>query len=186
MLTLDFKPFPRITTDRLVLRKIDPEDVPQIFFQRSDPRMLEYVDREPARTVEEALDWIRLITDKEDGNESIAWAICLRDNPQLIGTACFWNIRKEHYRAEIGYGLHPDYRGRGLMGETVAAIIRYGFEVMKLHSIEANVNPQNTASIAVLERAGFVREGYFKEDYYCNGQFLDSAIYSLLTHLTRG
>jgi ribosomal-protein-alanine N-acetyltransferase len=60
------------------------------------------------------------------------------------------------------------------------AALHYAFDVMKLHSIEANTAPENTASQRLLERHGFVREGYFRENYFVNGEFADSAIYSLL------
>jgi len=51
---------------------------------------------------------------------------------------------------------------------------------MKLHSIEANVNPLNEKSKKVLERVGFKKEAYFRENYLFDGKFLDSVIYSLL------
>jgi ribosomal-protein-alanine N-acetyltransferase len=51
---------------------------------------------------------------------------------------------------------------------------------MNLHSIEANINPENIASRKLLEKTGFVREAYFKENYFFNGKFIDSEIYSLL------
>jgi ribosomal-protein-alanine N-acetyltransferase len=51
---------------------------------------------------------------------------------------------------------------------------------MDLHSIEAIVNPDNKASIKLLERNSFTREAYFKENYFYDGKFLDSAVYSLL------
>ena len=46
-------------------------------------------------------------------------------------------MKKEHYRAEIGYALHPAYQGKGLMNEALNALLDYGFRVMKLHSVEA-------------------------------------------------
>ena len=67
------------------------------------------------------------------------------------------------------------------MDEAMKGVLQYGFETMKLHSVEANVNPGNNASTKVLEKNGFVKEAYFKENYYYNGKFIDSAIYSLLT-----
>jgi RimJ/RimL family protein N-acetyltransferase len=69
------------------------------------------------------------------------------------------------------------------MQEAMIIVIDYGFRAMHLHSIEANVNPDNAASIKLLQRNNFVREAYHKENYYFNGKFLDSAIYSLLTPL---
>ncbi len=64
--------------------------------------------------------------------------------------------------------------------EALLAVHDFGFKEMKLHSIEAHINPANTASAAILESAGYIREAYFREDYFFNGIFLDSAIYSLL------
>ncbi|MEO6328855.1 MAG: GNAT family protein [Ginsengibacter sp.] len=98
----------------------------------------------------------------------------------LIGTICFWNINKEHYRSEIGYALHPGYQGKGIMQQALIAVLDYGFKTMKLHSIEANVNPCNISSINLLERNNFIREGYFKENFCYDGKFSDSAIYSLI------
>ena len=63
-------------------------------------------------------------------------------------------MKKESYRAELGYALHPDYHGKGIMQETMKEVLDYGFKIMKLHSVEANVNPENAASIKLLERNG--------------------------------
>lgn len=112
--------------------------------------------------------------------EGITWAITLKEDTKLIGTICFWNIQKEHYRAEIGYVLHPDFQRKGIMQEAIAEVIKFGFQVMKLHSIEANTNPNNTSSIRLLERNKFIREGYFRENYFYNGKFYDSVVYALL------
>jgi ribosomal-protein-alanine N-acetyltransferase len=61
---------------------------------------------------------------------------CIKNDPILIGTISFWNVKYEHYRAEIGYAPHPLFQGRGLMKEAMS------FDSLKLHSIEANVNPR--------------------------------------------
>jgi ribosomal-protein-alanine N-acetyltransferase len=179
MQNLSFTPFPYIRTQRLLLRQIKHSDLNEIFFLRSDERVMKYLDRPKAKTSAEVYDFIQKIIDSETNNEGITWAITLKTD-KLIGTIGFWNIQKEHYRAELGYILHPDYWGKGIMQEALSEVIDYGFKVMKLHSIEANVNPENTASIKLLERNGFSREAYYKENYFFDGKFMDSAIYSLL------
>jgi len=156
------------------------QDDEEIFFLRSDKEILRFLDRDPAKTIVEAREWMRMINEGIDNNEHIAWAIALKSDPKLIGTITFWNVQKEHYRAEIGYALHPQFQGQGIMQEAIAAVLDYGFNTVKLHSVEANVNPNNAASIHLLERNGFVREAYHRENYYYNGHFLDSAIYSLI------
>ncbi len=180
MLQVNFTPFPVLTTERLVLRRMGVEDAPEVFFQRSDPGILQYLDREPVKTLDEVMTFIALVDKGIDENDAINWAITLKGNPKLIGTICFWNINKNHYRGELGYVLHPKHQGQGIMGEAIRAVLQYGFDTMKLHSAEANVNPANSASIRVLERQGFVREAYFRENYYYRGKFIDSAIYSLI------
>ena len=133
-----------------------------------------------ATSVDEARQLIdRIITDIANNN-GITWAITLQDVPQLIGTIGYWKLDKENYRSEIGYMIQPEFQGKGLMQEAMTTVIGYGFSTMKLHSIEANVNPANEASIKLLERNKFVQEAYFKENYYYDGRFLDSVIYSLL------
>ena len=185
MLLLNFDPFPSLSTERLNLRRLSNEDEEEIFFLRSDKEMLQFLDRDPAQSIEEARQWIGTINEGIDGNQYIAWAIALRNDPALIGTITFWNIKKEHYRAEIGYALHPLCQGRGLMQEAMTVVLDYGFNTIKLHSVEANVNPNNARSIQLLERNGFVRGAYHREDYYYNGRFLDSAIYSLINPFSK-
>jgi [ribosomal protein S5]-alanine N-acetyltransferase len=180
MLALNFTPFPVLETHRLSLRRIEQSDVNEIFFLRSDAKVLEYLDRPPTKTLEEASAFIEMLHKFEHDNESIIWAITLLGEKQLIGTICFWNIKKEHHRAEIGYVLHPQYQSKGIMHEALAVVLDYGYKIMKLHSVEANVNPANLPSARLLERNKFGREGYFKENYYYNGKYFDSAIYSLL------
>lgn len=181
MLEVNFSPFPTLTTDRMILRKTKIEDAEEVFIMRSDPGLLAYVDRDPAKTIDEARAFIQLITDNLDNNVGVSWAMTLKDSDKMIGAIAIWRIDKENHRGEIGYVLLTEYQGKGLMLEAIQAVTDYAFKEMKLHSLEANINPDNLASQRVLERAGFVREAYFRENYYFNGRFIDSAIYSLLT-----
>jgi RimJ/RimL family protein N-acetyltransferase len=179
-MNLSFKPFPVLTTNRLVLRRIKRADVNEVLFLRSDERVLHYLDKVPAKTKKDAYSFIKIVHDAEKNFNGITWGITLKNETKVIGTIGFWRMEKEHFRAEIGYVLHPDYWEKGITHEALSEAIKYGFEVMKLHSIEANVNPANTASIKLLEKNGFEREAYYKENYFFNGRFLDSAVYSLL------
>lgn len=126
------------------------------------------------------MDWIKKIERFEKTGDAINWSITLKGNDTLIGNICLFNIKKDHQRAELGYMLHPDYYGQGIMSEAIKAVLETGFKKYKLHSIEAIVNPKNKVSIRLLEKNKFKREAYFKENYFYNGKFLDSAVYSLL------
>lgn len=180
MLALDFSTFPLFHTARLNLRQILVNDVNEIISLRSNKEAMKYIDKPLIDSEKEALQLIQKITDGINSNEAITWAITLQNDDLLVGTVGFWRIDKEHHRAEIGYMLHPAHQKKGIMQEAISAVLNYGFNVMQIHSVEANVNPANDASKKFLEKNKFIQEAYFKENYYYNGQFLDSAIYSLL------
>ncbi|MBK9288895.1 MAG: GNAT family N-acetyltransferase [Flavobacteriales bacterium] len=94
-------------------------------------------------------------------------------------------MKLDHHRGEIGYMLSPDHWGKGLMSEALNAAVACGFDRFHFHSIEAVTDPRNTRSRTLLERNGFALEGLFKENYFWNGEFQDSAVYSLLASATR-
>ena len=141
---------------------------------------MQYIDRPRPASLEEIKPFIQKVNDMIDGNEGISWAMTLKNEPKLIGHISFHRIIKEHYRAEVGYVMHPEHYGRGIMTEALQAVLYYGFSSMGLHSVEAIVNPGNSASIKLLERNNFIREAYFREDFFWQGKFLDSAVYSLI------
>lgn len=181
MLHINFTDFPVITTGRLQLRQLRMDDAKYILEIRSNDSVLEFMDTRKMENMDEALLFLQSIETAYNQNNAITWGITIKDNDGVIGTIGYWRIMKEHFRAEIGYSLLPGYWGLGIMLESITAVTRFGFEILKLHSIEANVNPSNIPSINLLERSGFVKEAHFKENYYFNGKFLDSAIYSLVT-----
>ena len=127
MLTVNFHPFPELSTERLLLRQIKNEDAEQLFVFRSDKRIMQYIDRPLAQTVDDALQLIQKIQDALALNEGITWGICLKNDPKLIGTMGFWRIVKEHYRAEIGYLIGRERQGKGLMQEAVEEALDYAF-----------------------------------------------------------
>lgn len=181
MLALNFKEFPVLTTDRLVLREHSLLDASSLFKIRTNEKIMQFIDRERPKTLQDIEAFITSFNEGCKQGQHIAWVISLKENPdQMIGSIGYWRTNFTNYRAEIGYMLHPDYWRKGIVSEALKATIDFGFEEMKLHSIQANINPGNDASRQILLKHGFVKEAYFKEDYYFNGKFLDSEIYSLL------
>jgi ribosomal-protein-alanine N-acetyltransferase len=179
-LNLNFHPFPILYTERLVLKSITKNDANNIFMLRSDKKIMQFISRPMAASVHDALEYINKIQESLMSKYGITWAISLRNDNNVIGTIGFWRIENEHYRAEIGYMLSKDFHGKGIMHEAMQPVLNYGFHVMKLHSVEADADPNNIASIKLLEKNNFMREAYLKENYYFNGKFFDTVIYSLL------
>ena len=180
MLEPNFNPFPILTTERLLLREPNLGDVNEFLFLRSNPQVMKYLKRAPCQSVEEAIAYIDKLEGMARNNEGITWVITAKGDEKLIGTIAFWRIEREHYRAEIGYVLHPDWQRQGIVYEAMSAVLEYGFNTMKLHSVEANTNPENKPSQRALEKHNFIREGFFKENYHYDGKFFDSSVYSLV------
>lgn len=180
MSTINYNPFPNLETDRLQLRRVDENDVNEIFALRSNPETMKYIPRPLVKTIEDALEHIAMIDSKIENNEGINWAITVKGKPKLIGLIGYYRIRPEHFRAEIGYMLLPEFNGKGIISEALKEVVNYGFKVMKLHSVEAVIDPGNYGSEKVLEKNGFIKEAHFKENEFFEGRFLDSVFYSIL------
>jgi ribosomal-protein-alanine N-acetyltransferase len=84
------------------------------------------------------------------------------------------------WRARVGYSLDASTEGRGLMSESLALVVRYAFEDLNLKRLLAGFVPHNARSAKVLERAGFVREGYHREYLFVGGQWHDHVETSLI------
>jgi len=158
MLNISFKPFPELSTQRLTLRQIKMEDENEIFALRSDDRVNQFLDRLKAHSIEDARSFINKINTGIQKNELIFWAINFKNETRLIGTICLWNISKENDKAEIGYELYPDFQGKGIMQEAFSKVMEYGFEEMKLQTIEAYTTAGNHSSIKLLEKYHFKKE----------------------------
>lgn len=180
MITVNFTPFPELRTERLLLRRTTGADVQDLYYLRSQEEVMRYIDRPRPSSPEDIVALIAKIGSNIITNAGIEWAITWAEAGTYLGTISFHRLMKEDDRAEVGYLLHPGWQGKGIMQEALSAVLKYGFTTMGLHSVEAMVKPENIPSQRLLERNGFVREGYFKEHYYWQGEYKDSYIYSLL------
>ena len=103
-----------------------------------------------------------------------------KSDEQMIGTCTLHQIHVQNWRAEVGYALGRAYWGNGYMNEAMHALVDYAFRSMKLHRLEADIDPRNESSAKSLERLGFTREGLLRERWIVDGEVSDSALYGLL------
>lgn len=178
MIKFPSDPFPELHTERLQLDRLSETDLPELFLHRSDPKNMRFIHRDLAKDISEINALFEKIQGAYENKEGIAWSVRLKERRELTGTIVFHNVKQEHFRAEIGYLLHHPWWSRGIASEAVAAVMKYGFGQLCLHTIEAVINPSNAASRRVLTKNGFVKEGFFKENYFYNGKFYDSEVYT--------
>jgi ribosomal-protein-alanine N-acetyltransferase len=181
MLHISFHPFPVIETERLLLRNLRPSDKQELFEIRSDEETMRYIPRPLAKTMEDVEALIDMVMGFTERNERINWVITEKCSDKLMGMIGYVRLVPESFRAEVGYVLHKDHLRKGFTYEALKAVIDYGFREMKLHSIEAIINPANAPSSKLVEKAGFVKEAYFKDYVFHDGRFWDEEVYSLLS-----
>jgi ribosomal-protein-alanine N-acetyltransferase len=156
---MKIKSFPEIKTERLSLRKIEELDCDNILFLRSDVTVNKFIERpenRKTRNKTDAIKFIKEINEAFDKNKSISWGITLKNNPKVIGTICLWNFSENKKTAEVGYDLDPEYQRIGIMNEALNSIIDFGFNKLKLDTIEAFTHKENENSKKLLAKNEFV------------------------------
>lgn len=151
-----FTPFPEITTNRLLLRKLRSDDANAIFALRTDEQVNQFLDRKLPETIDEVKAFIQNVNENIQKNDSLYWAITLIDSHQLVGTICLFCFSADNSTAEIGYELLPEFQGMGIMQEAAMEVTGFGFETLGLNSVEAYVHAENQPSVRLLEKLGFV------------------------------
>ncbi len=152
---LDFNPFPILQTSRLTLRQLElAQDLVGMFQLLRHPEQQRYLKRTVAQNQEVARAHILRMNRGIAQNQWFYWGITKEQ--ELIGTIALWNFSSRQNSAEIGYELHPDFQGQGLMSEAMQAVINYGVESIGLAQFRAVTAAQNSASIRLLERQHFV------------------------------
>lgn len=142
-----FEKPPVLSNDRLMLKEIKPYDVKAII-------EISVYDSVFASSEAEAIHILEKISSDVAKGEALHWGIFLKSTNELAGTCGYYRGFADN-SGEIGYVLHPSYRGLGIMTEAVKLIVDFGFDRLNLHSVVAYTDPSNLASIAVLQRVGF-------------------------------
>lgn len=158
------------------LRPISVSDAPTLFQFWSDPDVTAFMNINPMQSVEQAEEMILYLTQLEHAGR---YTIVLEDDT-IVGSCGFNYIDAVNQRGEIGYEIGKDFWRKGYMSQALQALIEEGFHTLKLHRIEAKVEPGNVPSRLLLKKAGFHEEGILRHYEKLNGVFLDMVMYSLL------
>jgi ribosomal-protein-alanine N-acetyltransferase len=176
----DLENFPRLQTGRLLLREITPEDAPAVFAFRSDPQVQRYNGGVLTR-LDQASDLIAQMAAGYRQQTMLEWGVTLQGGDDaVLGIFGYANWSRIHRHAEIGYCLARAYWRQGIAWEALNALIAFGFSGMDLNRIYACVRVANVASLRLLEKLGFLREGVLREELWEEGAFQDEALYALL------
>lgn len=171
---------PALEGERLVLRHLNESDADDLFAIFSDDEVIRYWSSPAHGSIEDSQGLIADINKQFNDRTMFEWGAALGDNGRVVGTCTLLNVDKLHRRAELGYALNREFWGGGYATEMVELIIAFAFGPMDLHRLEADVHPDNLASIRLLEKQGFKREGYLRERWHHLGRVEDGVFYGLL------
>lgn len=165
----------------LRLRMLVPENAPELFHLITENKL--YLERwfgwaHDIKSEADCLDFIQQSMQKQKTHRSFDLGIWL--DGQLIGMIGFLEINRVHRHAEIGYWIAEKHQGKGIVTQSVQAIMTYAFLEYKLNRIEILCSKDNLRSRALAERLGFKFEGIIREGYQFLGRFFDEACYSFL------
>jgi [ribosomal protein S5]-alanine N-acetyltransferase len=111
----------------------------------------------------------------------VGFVVCRVDDGKIVGSLNLSQIFRGGFQnAYLGYHVGAEYAGRGYMSEAIELVLKYAFENLRIHRLEANIQPGNLASLAVVKRAGFIREGYSKRYLKVSGRWRDHERWAIL------
>ena len=171
---------PVLEAERVRLRPFRANDRDNLFALFGDPAVARYWSFPAWKQLSQADEYLAPALQPPTDPTMLQWATADRATDELIGTLTIFGLRADQKRAEIGYSLRSASWGRGLAREAVSRALAFGFDDLGLRRFEADVDPRNEASIALLTRLGFAREGTLRERWVVAGEVCDTAFFGLL------
>ncbi|MEP0263482.1 GNAT family N-acetyltransferase [Dokdonia sp.] len=156
MQEISFSSYESLRTERMLLRAPATVDRETLFFMRTDPALNKYIFREAPKTLADIDVFIKDRLKDRDTSTAIYWVLALKEFPeQYIGAISLWHFSEDRKTAEVGYDLHPEYQGKGFMGEALERVVDFGFNTLDLHMIVAHTHRENKPSRRLLEQRTF-------------------------------
>ncbi len=176
-----WKGYSMLTTERLILRVMEPEDREDIITHINDRTVYKWTLKVPyPYTVKDFDGYMELHKKWKKDGTNIQFIIHLKDTNEAIGGVGIMNIDKDNEVAEVGYWISKHHRGNGLVPEAMEGVIQHAFKDLNIFRLDAIIFSKNENSRRVLEKCGFIFEGIIRGKYLKDGKRIDGKMYSLL------
>jgi RimJ/RimL family protein N-acetyltransferase len=171
-----------LKSERIFLRPLVIKDAHEIFSYRSDPEIYKYQSWQP-QTVGDVEEFIktRIVNEPDLPDTWFQLAICKINPEEFIGDCGMHFLKNDPVQVEIGITLKQKHQGFGYATETLNLIFKYVFGDLKKHRIIASVDPDNKASIRLLERMKMRKEAHFIESIRIGDRWCDDVVYAILS-----
>ena len=173
---------PPIESERLIVRLVTRDDLPGLLVVNGDPEVTQFLPYETWRSLADGEAWLGRIDALQAGGGAHQFVIVRKDTQAVVGGCLLFRFEAGSARAELGYVLGRAHWGQGLMHEALGALLAAAFGPLGLRRLEAEIDPRNTASLRLIERLGFTREGLLRQRWVAKGAARDVVIHGLLAH----
>jgi RimJ/RimL family protein N-acetyltransferase len=167
-----------VRTERLTLRRFTPADAERFAAYRSDPEVARYQSWEAPMPLADARRTVERFAAGDP--EAPGWFQCAVDLDGVLIGDLGLNLHENLMQAELGYTLATEYQGIGYASEAVLGLLEHLFVERELHRVSAEADARNTASVRLLERVGFTREGLRLSNTWFKGEWTDDLLFGYL------
>jgi RimJ/RimL family protein N-acetyltransferase len=176
-------PFPSIaavSTPRLTLRPVHELDLHDLLEINGDPEVTRFVPYPTWQSLDDGMAWLRRMEALASSGTGQQLVIVRSADLRIVGTLLLFRFEESSARLELGYVLGRQYWRHGFMREALEAVCAHAFSAMSIRRLEAEVDPANTASNRLLQRAGFTLEGTLRKRWAAKGRTYDTNVYGYL------
>ncbi|MEK8045092.1 GNAT family N-acetyltransferase [Ideonella margarita] len=169
-----------IVTPRLLVRSLHADDLPDLLVVNGDDAVTHHLPYPSWAGMDDATAWAERVRQREQAGDTLQLVLQRRDTGQVIGACLLFKLDEPSGRAELGYVLGQAHWHGGWMFEACEALVAHAFGPLGLRRLEAEVNPANAASMALIRRLGFTQEGLLRQRWTAKGRTYDIAFFGLL------
>ncbi|GAA1261877.1 RimJ/RimL family protein N-acetyltransferase [Oryzihumus leptocrescens] len=171
----------RLSSERLMLREFRAADARDVHAYASDPEVVRYTDWGPSNLAQTQERVVAKAARGVEGDDAYSWAVTIRGEDRVIGSAEVRIASRDHRRAEFGYVFAREVWGRGLATETALLLRDTAFGSFGVHRLYATCHPDNAASVRVLEKAGLQLEGRLRDHLWVRDAWRDSLLFAAVS-----
>lgn len=175
-------PFTPISTHRVTIRAVGGQDLPDLFEINGDDAVTRFLPYDSWQSALDGTTWLARMEALAQAGSGVQLVITRNTDDKVIGTVLLFKFDEASARVELGYVLGRPYWRQGLATEALQAVCEHAFRQLAVRRIEAEVNPDNEASNALLLSLGFVHEGCLRKRWVAKGVAYDTNIYGCLAH----
>ena len=175
-------PFTPISTRRVTIRAVGGQDLPDLLEINGDDEVTRFLPYATWRCALDGTTWLARMVALAQSGSGVQLVIARNTDDKVIGTVLLFRFDEASARVELGYVLGRPYWRQGLATEALRAVCEHAFGQLAVRHIEAEVNPDNDASNALLRSLGFVHEGYLRKRWVAKGVAYDTNLYGCLAH----